>query len=52
MDDSLRSLKVHQRLPLGYHWLSLVTTHGVGDNRDLKFNVYFEVFFALYGWMV
>ena len=29
-------------------WLPLLTTHGVGDNRDLKFKVYFEVFFSLW----
>ena len=28
---------------LNYHWLPLATIDLVGDNRDLKFEAYFEV---------
>ena len=41
--DSFRTSKVHHCLPLVSHWLPLATIDLVGDNRELKFEAYFEL---------
>ena len=44
---TFRTIKDPSLVTFGYHLLLLATSHLVSDNRELMFQIYFEMFYSL-----